>query len=67
MCIRDSDKFFGQLSNGHVTQSTWKDGNYIANYSRFGMLLNLQKKRLLPLQKQDSIYSQKPALHRPLN
>ena len=34
------DKFFGQLSNGHVTQSAWKDGNYIANYSRFGMLLN---------------------------
>ena len=34
------DRFFGQLSNGHVTQSAWKDGNYIANYSRFGMLLN---------------------------
>ena len=34
------DKFFGQLSNGHVPQSAWKDGNYIANYSRFGMLLN---------------------------
>ena len=38
--IYPDDKFFGQLSNGHVTQSTWKDGNYIANYSRFGMLLN---------------------------
>ena len=23
-----------------MTQSAWKDGNYIANYSRFGMLLN---------------------------
>ncbi len=34
------EKFFGQLSSGHVTQSAWKDGNYIASYRRFGMLLN---------------------------
>lgn len=34
------EKFFAQMGNGHVTQSAWQDGNFTADYRRFGMLLN---------------------------
>lgn len=34
------EKFFAQMGNGHVTQSAWQDGNFAADYRRFGMLLN---------------------------